>query len=166
MRGGNKPYTNWVNVYLHLMLVVEVIRNSQSVDDTWCYILWCLTDLLIGTNILKVERQSGIWQPEALGSHTCPGLGGKTLDILLHYSTFQFFLPKVLIEMQDTNCFIVIPALLVCTSPLAYLQVNLTPGRRLFQANIAGSCLWRAGWQAAGPGQLNSLSFAGPARHA
>jgi hypothetical protein len=42
-------------------------------------------------------------------------MGGKTLEILLHDSTLQFFfVPKVLIEMPaHTYSFIVIPARLV-----------------------------------------------------
>ena len=47
--------------------------------------------------------------------HTFPGLGGKTLDILLHDPTLQFiFVPKVLIEMPaHTNSFVVTPAQVV-----------------------------------------------------
>jgi hypothetical protein len=57
-------------------------------------------------------------QPETLDSikcHTFPGLGGKTLDILLHNSTLQKqCVPKVLIKVPaHTNSFIVIPAQLV-----------------------------------------------------
>ena len=55
MRWGNKSYTNWVDVYLHFMLVVEVIKLNRSGHDTW---LRRPTDLWIGTNILKVEHWS------------------------------------------------------------------------------------------------------------
>ena len=76
------------------------------------------TDLWIVTNILKVECQSEYNNLEALDSikwHTLPGMGSKTLDIPLHYSTLQFFVPKVLIEMPaHTYSFIVILARLVC----------------------------------------------------
>ena len=66
----------------------------------------------------KSRTSIRIQQPEILDSikcHTFPGMGGKTLDILLHDSTLQFFfVPKVLIEMPaHTYSFIVIPARLV-----------------------------------------------------
>jgi hypothetical protein len=53
-----------------------------------------------------------------------PGLGGKTFDILLHYSILHsFFVPKVLIELPaHTNSFIVIPAWLVCALASQYFQ--------------------------------------------
>ncbi len=74
-------------------------------------------DLWIGTNILKVERQSEQDNPKHWTAQnvTFPGFRGKTLDILWHNSTLQFFfVPNVLIEMPAyANSFIVIPALLL-----------------------------------------------------
>ncbi len=60
----------------------------------------------------KSRMSTRIGQPETLDStkyHTFPGFRGKTLDILWHNLTLQFFfVPNVLIEML--NRFIVIPA--------------------------------------------------------
>jgi hypothetical protein len=66
----------------------------------------------------KSRTSISIVQPETLDSikfHTFPGLGGKTLDILLHYSTLQYFFePNVLIEMPaHTKSIFLIPAWLV-----------------------------------------------------
>ena len=63
----------------------------------------------------KSRTSIRLGQPETLDSikyHTFPGFRGKTLDILWHVSTLQFFfVPKVLIEMPaHINSFIVIPA--------------------------------------------------------
>ncbi len=104
-----------------------------------------------------------IQQPETLDSikcHTFPGMGSKTLDILLHYSTLQFFfVPKVLIEQALLNSFFVLCngvksdfMACACMSPLVWLtnfqlvdpsQLDSWPwpmavsGRRLFQARSA-----------------------------
>jgi hypothetical protein len=69
----------------------------------------------------KSRTSIRILQPKTLDSikcHTFPGLGGKSLDILLHYSPLQlFFAPNVLTEMSaHTNSYIVIQARLVHAS--------------------------------------------------
>ena len=60
----------------------------------------------------KSRTSIRIRQPETLDSikcHTSPGMGDRTLDILLHDSTLQFFLcQKVLIERAHLNIFIVL----------------------------------------------------------
>ena len=66
----------------------------------------------------KSRTSIRLGQPETLDSikyHTFPGFRGKTLDILWHDSTLQFFcVPNVLIEMPaHINSFIVIPARLL-----------------------------------------------------
>ncbi len=82
------------------MLVVEVIKLNvilnllMTLDATYC-ILRRPTDLCIGTNNVKYPKcitPIRMRQPETLDSikcHTFPGLGGKALDILVHYSTPQ-----------------------------------------------------------------------------
>jgi hypothetical protein len=61
----------------------------------------------------KSRTSIRIRQHETLDSikyHTFPGMGGKTLDILVHNSSFQvIFVQKVLSEMPaHTNSFIVL----------------------------------------------------------
>ncbi len=61
----------------------------------------------------KNRKSIRIRQPETLDSikwHIVPGMGGRTLDFRLHYSTLQFFfVPKVLIEITaHKNSFIVL----------------------------------------------------------
>ncbi len=129
MRWGNKSCPNWVDVYLHLMLVVEVIKLNRNLnllmtlDATYC-ILLRPTDLWVGKNNVKYPKSRTsirMLQPETLDRikcHTFPGLGGKALDILVYDSTLQ---NKIVpwgkgfkIEMPaHTNSFIVIPARLV-----------------------------------------------------
>jgi hypothetical protein len=96
----------------------------MTLDATYC-ILRRPTDLWIGTNNVKYPKSRTsirMQQPETLAldsikCHTFPGLGGKALDILVHYSTLQ---NKIVpskgfkIEMPaHTNSFIVIPARLL-----------------------------------------------------
>jgi hypothetical protein len=103
------------------MLVAEVYKLNRiiylfmTLDATYCDVP---TDLWIGTNILKSRTSIRLGQPETLDSikyHTFPGFKGKTLDILWHDSTLQFFfVPNVLIEIPaHINSFIVIPAQLL-----------------------------------------------------
>ena len=97
MRWKNKSYTNWVDVYLHFMLVVEVIRLNRILDLLVTLdATYCSSNRFMDWHKYPKSRTSiRIQQPETLDSikcHTFPGMGGKTLDILLHNSALQFFL--------------------------------------------------------------------------
>ncbi len=105
------------------MLVVEVIKLNRILDLLMT-VSWHLMLHIAMSNWFmdwqkypKSKMSIRIWQHETLDSikcHTFPGLGSRTLDILLHNFRI-FFVPKVLIEIPaHTNNFIVIPARFVC----------------------------------------------------
>jgi hypothetical protein len=79
----------------------------------------------------KSRKSIRIRQPETLDSikcHTFPGFRGKTLDILWHDLTLQFFFAKCINSSSflcDTG-----PAFACMSTPvwLAYVQVNLALG--------------------------------------
>ncbi len=182
MRGGNKSYTNGIDVYLHFMLVVEVIKLKRILNLLMT-VRWHLMLHIAMSNwfmdwqkYLKSKMSIRIQQPERLDStncHTFPGSGSRTLDILLHDSTLQFFCAKGFnwdtCPRKQFYCYtwLLLSALLVRARALAYFQVNLTPDRRLFWAIIADSNRQpEAGWRAAGPPICLNSEGAGPARHA
>ncbi len=94
MKGGNESYTNWVDVYLHFMLVVEVIEVNRildllmTLDATYCnvHLIYGLAGISLKQNF---NQNTTTWNTGQHKMPTFPGLGGRTLDILLHYSTFQ-----------------------------------------------------------------------------
>ncbi len=152
MLTGNKSYTSWVDVDLHFMPVVEVIKLNRifnlfmTLDATFCE-----SNVSMDWHKYPKSRKS-IWiqQPETLyiiTCHTFPGLGGKTLDIELFYSSI-FFGPNVLIVSMPTQTVLLWyqPGLWqsVWLAANIHWQVNLTPGRRLLRANITGSDRWAA----------------------
>ena len=106
-------------------------------------------------------------QPETLDStkcHTFPGFRGKTLDILWHDSTLQFFfVPNVLIEMPAyTNSFIVIPARLLPASLTCIRPSQLDAWPKADSGQHHSGWLRQAGCRASGPGPPIRVSSAGP----
>ncbi len=79
-------------MYLHFMLVVEVIKLNRIIDQFMtldCYV----QRIMDWHKYPKSRTLIRIRQPETLDIIKCltiPGSGGKTLDILLHDSTLQF----------------------------------------------------------------------------
>ena len=79
-------------VYLHFMLVVEAIKLNRIIDLA-CHLISTSNGFMDWNKYPKSRTLIRIRHPETLDSikcHTFPGLGGKTLDILLHDSTLQF----------------------------------------------------------------------------
>ena len=75
----------------------------------------------------KSRTSIRIRPPETMDSIKCytfPGLGGKTFDILLHYSTLQFFLRQMfLLRCQPTQFYCDTCPACACTRPPVWLAL-------------------------------------------
>jgi hypothetical protein len=170
MRGENKIYTNWIDVHLHFMLVVEVIKLNR--------ILYLLMTHIVTPNWFmdwqkypKSKMSIRIWQPETLDRikcHTFPGLGSRTLDILLLLHDFQFcFCAKgfnwVTCPLKQFNCD-------TCPGPVCARQSDSRTSKstwRLAEGCFGPALLRRAGWLPSLAARLPCAGHcAGPARHA